>query len=472
MHKGGRKRITILLLVFLCSLSLFGCSKLKEEQTVLQEEGGFITLAPGAYDSADSAILMEKKEAEKKLVFYNLIRGKEYYLEYDGSTRFYDKYGSSVSVSQLAPGELVEVQFLKETRKMVTGQISDKIWTMEEVNRFDLDMTNRKIKILDEWYELSEDALIFSEGKVVELMDINAQDTLQIRGVEHEIYSIVIDKGHGYLRLTNDEYFIGGWIEVGQKVIRQIEENMLLVVPEGSYDVHLSHSGIEGVKKVEILRNQEVELDVGDIRKDDLVKYSTLIFTVEPASASVYMDGKSVDISRTVKAEYGLHQIMVKAEGYQTVIQYIKVSQNAANVSIKLDKEKDRSSVSVNSAEASVSGNTTATNSSSTQTGSSTGSSATSSSVTSSSTTGTGSTVSANTTGMTTGYKVTIDGPKGAEVYLNDTYIGIAPVSFTKKAGTHVITLRMTNYQPKSYTIELDGEQSNPSYTFPDLVPQ
>lgn len=467
MHKGGRKRITILLLVFLCSLSLFGCSKLKEEQTVLQEEGGFITLAPGAYDSADSAILMEKKEAEKKLVFYNLIRGKEYYLEYDGSTRFYDKYGSSVSVSQLAPGELVEVQFLKETRKMVTGQISDKIWTMEEVNRFDLDMTNRKIKILDEWYELSEDALIFSEGKVVELMDINAQDTLQIRGVEHEIYSIVIDKGHGYLRLTNDEYFIGGWIEVGQKVIRQIEENMLLVVPEGSYDVHLSHSGIEGVKKVEILRNQEVELDVGDIRKDDLVKYSTLIFTVEPASASVYMDGKSVDISRTVKAEYGLHQIMVKAEGYQTVIQYIKVSQNAANVSIKLDKEKDRSSVSVNSAAASVSGNTTATTSSSTQTGSSTGSSATSSS-----TTGTGSTVSANTTGMTTGYKVTIDGPKGAEVYLNDTYIGIAPVSFTKKAGTHVITLRMTNYQPKSYTIELDGEQSNPSYTFPDLVPQ
>ena len=385
MHKRGKKGIRVLLLLFVCSLILSGCTKEQNEEPVAEQEtGGFITLAPDAYDSADSAILVEKKESEKRLVLYNLVRGKEYYLEYDGSTRFYDKYGSSVSLSQLSEGELLEVQFLKETRKMVTGRISDKIWTMEGVNRFDLDITNRKMKILDEWYELSDDALIFSEGGIAQLMDINAQDTLIIRGVDHEIYSIVVDKGHGYLRLTNDEYFIGGWIEVGQKVIRQIEEDMLLVVPEGSYDVHLSHSGIEGVKKVDIQRNQEVELDVGDIRKDDLVKYSTLVFTVEPATASVYMDGKSVDISRTVKAEYGLHQIMVKADGYQTVIQYIKVSQNAANVSIKLDAEKDRS-VSENSTAGSASVNTAATTgsasattgSSSTTTNTTTGSSST-----------------------------------------------------------------------------------------------
>ena len=233
MHKRGKKGIRVLLLLFVCSLILSGCTKEQNEEPVAEQEtGGFITLAPDAYDSADSAILVEKKESEKRLVLYNLVRGKEYYMEYDGSTRFYDKYGSSVSLSQLSEGELLEVQFLKETRKMVTGRISDKIWTMEGVNRFDLDITNRKMKILDEWYELSDDALIFSEGGIAQLMDINAQDTLIIRGVDHEIYSIVVDKGHGYLRLTNDEYFIGGWIEVGQKVIRQIEEDMLLVVPE------------------------------------------------------------------------------------------------------------------------------------------------------------------------------------------------------------------------------------------------
>ncbi|MGN1315347.1 MAG: PEGA domain-containing protein [Lachnospiraceae bacterium] len=444
--------MAVCVLLLLCSLGLLACSNKvenQEAQVAAEQENPIITLAAGAYDSGDTAILVEKQENRNQLVFLNLIKGKEYYLEYNGSSRFYDKYGSAVSVSQLAEGEVVEIQFLKENRMLSSLKASDKVWTMDGVSKFELDRTNGKIKIMDEWYNLSQDALIFSEGKKAELMDVNAEDILQIRGVEHEVYSIVIEKGHGYLRLTNDEYFIGGWIEVGQKVIRRIEEDMLLVVPEGSYEVYLSHYGIEGMKQVEILRNKESLLDVGDIRKDDLVKYGTLIFTVEPAAATVYLDGKSVDTSRTVKAEYGLHQVMAKAEGYQTVIQYIKVSQTAANVSIILDKEKDRT-VSSNSAVTTTSGN-------------SAGAAGNTNNKTNSS-------VSGNTSSTATaGYKISIDAPKGAEVYLDGSYIGIVPTSFNKKAGTYQITLRKSGYKPKTYTIELDQEQTNYNYSFLEL---
>lgn len=455
MYKRERKRSKLLILLLGCVICLLGCgNRQKEEQQVQQEAESRVALAPGAYDSGDSAILVKKEEEKNELTFFNLLKGRKYTLEYDGSSRFYDKYGSAVSLSQLSEGELVELRFLKEKRKLVSAQASDKIWTMDGASKFDLDMTNRKIKIMEEWYDLSENVLVFSEGKQVELMDINAQDVLQIRGVDHTIYSIVIDKGHGYLRLTGDEYFIGGWIEVGQKIIRQIEEDMLLVIPEGSYEVFLSHSGIEGVKEVVINRNEETRLDVGDIRKDDLVKYGNLIFTVEPSQASVYLDGKSVDITRTVKAEYGLHQILVKAEGYETVIQYIKVSQSSANVSIKLDKEKDRT-VSGNSAENAavipmISGNST----------------------TAGSTVSGNGTVSGNTaTGSTTGYKVRIEAPVDTEVYVDGSYIGIAPTSFAKKAGSYVVTIRKNGYQARSYTIEVDKEEKDISFSFSDLIP-
>lgn len=443
------------MLIMVSMIGLLGCGGRQEPKEQKQQETeGFVTLAPGAYDSGDTAILVEKQEKENKITFFNLIKGKKYTLEYDGSCRFYDKYGSAISLSQLLEGELVELQFLKEKHRLVNARISDKIWTMDGVSKFDLDIANGKIKIMDEWYDISRNAQVFSEGKPVELMDINAQDILQIRGVEHEVYSIVIDKGHGYLRLTGDEYFIGGWIEVGQKLIRQIEEDMLLVVPEGSYEVFLSNSGIEGVKGVVINRNKETQLDVGDIRRDDLVKYGNLIFTLEPSQASVYLDGKSVDTTRTVKAEYGLHQVLVKAEGYETVIQYIKVSQNSANVSIKLDKEKDRA-VSGNSVENAavtpmISGNST----------------------TASGTVSGNNTVSGNTaTGSTTGYKVTIETPAAAEVYVDGSYVGIAPTSFAKKAGSYVVTIRKNGYQARSYTIEVDKEEKDISFSFSDLIP-
>ncbi|MGN0289698.1 MAG: PEGA domain-containing protein [Lachnospiraceae bacterium] len=475
MDRRRKRLLTATLLMLLCLCGLSGCNNNQQTQEVQAEEtaGGFVALAPGAYDSGDTAVVVKKQVEKNTITFFNLIKGRNYTLNYDGSSRFYDKYGSAISLAQLSEGEIVELQFLKESRQLVNLQISDKIWTMDGVGKFELELSGGKVKILDEWYVLAEDALILSEGKEVELMDINAQDILEVRGVGHDIYSIVIDKGHGYLRLTNDEYFIGGWIEVGQKLIRRIEPDMLLVVPEGTYEVFLSHSGIEGVKEIQVARNREVELDVGDIRKDDLVKYGTLIFTVEPSSAEVYLDGKSIDISRTVKAEYGLHQVVAKAEGYETIIQYIKVSQGNATVAISLDKEKDRT-VSGNGTTAQTSAGVTAPNSTATNTGSVSVSNNTTSANTGSSTSvsgnnsGTNTTISGNTsTGSTTGYKVTIEAPAGAEIYVDGTYVGIAPVSFAKKSGKQEVTIRR-GYQLRTYTIDVDKEEKDISYSFSD----
>ena len=285
-------------------------------------------------------------------------------------------------------------------------------------------------------------------------MDIHPGDSLRIIGKDHEIYSISIEDGHGYLRLENDEYFIGGWIEIGQKMIRKIEEDMLLTVPEGKHRVYVSHTGIEGEKEVEVHRGQEATIDLGDLKKEDLIKYGNLIFTVDPASAGVYVDGKEVDITRTVKAEYGLHQIMVSAEGYETIIQYIRVSQEGASLNITLEKEKEKT----------LSGNSTAIqNITPTPLPTTSGNSTTGTTATS--------TVSGNTTtsASTTGYKVEINAPVGAEVYVDGNYVGIAPTSFKKAKGTYKITLRKKGYESKEYSIVVDDENKDRQYSFSEL---
>lgn len=455
MHKGILQKAKVLLLFLIFIFALTGCQK---ETPVLSEntqsKGGFIKLASGAYDCADTAIVMKKLEKENKITFFNLVKKKNYTLEYDGTTECKDKYGSPISISQLSEGEMVEINFLKENKHIVKIEASSKIWTYDDVTKYELDANKGKIKLFDEIYNIDEDTVLLSGDTPITLMDINPRDALCIKGIDHKIYSIVVEKGHGYLRLLNEEYFIGGWIEVGQKLIQKVEEDMLLVVPEGTYQVYLSHSGIQGSKEVVIKRNKETQLDVGDLKKDDLIKYGDLIFTIEPTSAKVFIDGKAIDSSKVVKTEYGLHQIMVREVGYETVVQYIRVNENSANIAITLDEEKDRS-VSENSV--------------SKDNNSSIGESAKETETVSGNET-IGNSATQTETGSTTGYKVSITSPEDAEVYVDGNYVGIIPASFPKTAGSHEITIRKSGYKTRSYTIKLDDEKKDANFSFSDLT--
>ena len=485
IHKG-----IVLAGLFIYMLALTACTTTNEQVVIPEETGGFIKIAPGAYDSADTAIVISKQESQKKITFMNLEKKKTYTLNYDGITEFKDKYGTQISVSQLKEGEMVDLFFLKGEKLLSSVTVSSEIWTFNDVTKFELDLSAGRMKIMDEYYTLEESTVVISQGEQKEFIDINSQDILQIKGIDHKIYSIVIEEGHGYLRLKNDEYFIGGWIEVGQKIIQKIEENMLLAVPEGTYEVYLSHSGIEGIKEVKITRNKETTLDVGDLKKEDLIKYGNLVFTIEPSDAEVLLDGKKVDINRIVKAEYGLHQIMVKAEGYDTVIQYIRVNETNANISISLDEEKEHS-VSEN-----TTGSTTTTNDTTKKEDTTTESVAktdkkeeTDSKVDSNTESKTeeqnnkkentddkegdeDKKISSTTTESSiTGYKVTIESPEGAEIYIDGNYVGIAPVSYKKKSGTQEVTIRKTGYVTRTYTIDVDDEQKDISYSFSALTP-
>ena len=53
---------------------------------------------------------------------------------------------------------------------------------------------------------------------------------------------------------------------------------------------------------------------------------------------------------------------------------------------------------------------------------------------------------------------------------MDGSYVGLAPVSFPKKAGSHVISLRRSGYQTRSYTIQVDEEEKDMELSFSELV--
>lgn len=387
---------------------------------------GFVVTGPDSYDSADTAIFVNRDEEEGTATFLNLEVGKRYTLSIDGTTRFYDKYGESISFEQVEIGDIVDVTFLKSKKHLTTLQLSAGAWSYEDVEKYEINTVRGEVNIGSEVYKLTSNTQYLSEGRSMDSMDLNPSDVLSFQGIGSQILTVRVDRGHGYLRLTNDENFVGGWIEIGQTLIRRITEDMLLLVPEGSYQVNISNKGGGGIKSVTINRNEETTLDIGDLEIPE-PQYGMVLFSLDPSHAELYIDGEKVDPSGPVDLLYGIHQLIARAEGYQSVTQYIRVAQESGGINVVLDANSSEEDEEEESSESS-------------------------------------------TAAVTDYYKVYVDAPEGVEVYLDGNYVGISPCSFRKSEGVHVITLRKNYHETRSYTIQVDDEEKDLSFSFAGLI--
>ena len=231
-----------------------------------------------------------------------------------------------------------------------------------------------------------------------------------------------MDQGHGYLKLENDQAVVGGWIEIGQVLISQIMPDMLFTVPEGSYTVRFSGTGVEETREVVIERNKETVLDLSDIEIPQPEK-GLVTIKVTPQSAKVFIDEKEVETTYPVRVPLGLHKITAKASGYDTVSEYFEVDGEDMTVSLELGQTKTVSGNGIFSEEE-------------------------------------------------TEAKITIQAPADVEVYQDNLYMGIAPVTYKKTAGDHVITLRKQGYITRSHDITVPDDGRDALYSFPDLEPE
>lgn len=426
------------LFILAACLFLTGCAavgQVKETGPEAVYDTGFTPAGTNTYDSADRAVVVRKEKEEGTITLFNIPTGKNYTLRYDGTTHIRDKHGEAMSMEQIQPGNVVDVTFLKSRKALRTLTLAPEVWTNTVEGNYTINQNGRGIMVGKDQYQLADNVMVVSEGGQISLEDINTCDSLYLQGIDRTIYSITIEKGHGYLRLANEEYFIGGWIEVGQALVRPVEEEMLLVVPEGSYQVLISNHGTAGVKNITVERGQEVTLDVGDLKGEE-IKRGSVIFALNPVTASVYIDGDKVDTEKAVEMDYGIHQMIVRAEGYKTITQYVKVGQPYATLDIELEQEESEEGVSGNT----LSGNTA-------------GEIPADSAV-------------VNATG---GYHINITAPEGAEVYYDGNYAGTIPVSLKKEEGLHVVTLRKSGCQTRSFTMQVDAEAKDISWAFSEL---
>lgn len=390
--------------------------------------------------------LLDKNEEEGTVTIRPIDGGDDFLLKYDGTTKFMAKHGNSITTQQLMLGEIVDVTYSVHSGKLRSVRISESAWTMTDVTDFLVNEKRKTMDIGDETFKIEDDLVISYGDRLAKLMDITEYDSLIVKGCDRKVSAIIVDRGHGYIRLMNDSYFVGGWIEIGQDIIKPVTSEMLVPVPEGKYHVKVTNKGYAGQEDMVIERDKEVVLDLAKVEIEE-VAIGHIEFKINPDYAQLMIDGEMTEFTERVPLEYGVHKVHVELAGYKSVDTNIKIASEYANVEITLEEDNETDSSSVTNKLP-----PTSSSSSSFETSSSSSSSDSSQVVVSDTN------------------QIYVEAPEGAEVYLDGNYIGIAPAHTGKVTGQHVLTLSRNGYETKSYTIMVDNSDRDVTFSFSDLI--
>lgn len=402
----------------------------------------------------------------------------EHVLTFTGAADVRNKYGDIMPMADVELGSVVEAVYDANRDKLLSLYITDEesVSKVEAVSGAVFDYIENTVRINGTTYFMSDDVMAFSDNVEIEINEICSEDQLTVWMYNDKVCSFYVELGHGYVRLSDYAGYIGGMVEIGYDVIVPVTEDMLLTVREGTYTLRIAKGDDVGTKKVEVIKNREVNISLADIAIEPK-EIGSVLFDITPSGASVYIDGKRVNTEGAVDLVYGKHKIHIIADGYVSYSATFNVNAAYKIREYVLEKEGEDSSSddSETKSETTKESSTEAgtTKESNTESGSTTESGTTTETTTESSTeSSSDSNVKdvSTTIGEKTSNKVILTAPIGVSVYFDGEYLGIAPISFTKVTGSHIITFSQTGYLSKSYTVNFTDDGKDVTLSYDDLI--
>lgn len=397
--------------------------------------------------------------------FKDCMNTEDFKLIYHGGVSVLNNYGRDIGISGIGNGSVVDVLYYEDTEKIVSITINDKTTVLKGITKFSSDPDNGTAKYKGTSCGLWEEVVAYDGDKRLDISEINTEDQVTLSIFAGKVVSVVIELGHGYVRLSNQDTYVGGMVEIGYDVIVPVTSDMLVAVREGKYTLRIYNGNYSDSKPIEVKKGKEVTVDLADIA----VPTGTVTFNITPADATLYVSGEEQE-DFVYTNLYGTYGIRVTCEGYDTFNGSFKISQPVNTFDIELKPNEDLTETEETTEE------TTETTTESTETtsvsedggagGSGNGAGGSSSGDTTEVNTAVSGTEGSNTTSNT----ITVLGPVGAGVYVDGDYVGLAPVKFPKVVGTHTITLYKTGYLIKSYTITAADNGEDDEHTFPELT--
>jgi hypothetical protein len=252
---------------------------------------------------------------------------------YTASTKITDTYGQYMSPDKLTCGRAVIIGDLDSEAKLTSIQLASTPWYQENITRFSIDEEIGMLTIGDTKYQYGTHLRVFAGDQEISIGQVKEGDVLAVQGLDKQILSVQVTRGHGTIALTNTELFEGGWITLGTKIYAKITENMTLEVPVGTYALSVANNGYGDTKEIEVERAQVTTVDLEEY-KGEGPKLCQVTFDLNVKGAKLYIDGSPIEGDDAVELRYGVYQLTVIADGYDTWERQLVIHSPEAEIQI------------------------------------------------------------------------------------------------------------------------------------------
>lgn len=427
------KYLGCLTVVFLC---LTGCGVAKGTPVSTATSPAAET---PAQETGTTGVVKKIDTAAQKITFYNVSFNTAEEYQYSGGTEILSRNSVDKSMSQVEPGQVYRYVTGSGSQMLTRMQEASDIQQLQEAS-VTVDAEKKQITVNgDTTYAYTDNLVVLSDGESIEPLEILDSDQVTFRGVKGLAYSLVVTKGHGYIKPTGYKDFLGGTLTVEGEAIVPVSKEMLLMVPEGQQKMSMVNGDLTGEVEVQVKRGQVTKVDMKKYQSQ-MPDTARVTFEIQPQGAELYVNGSLTDYSKKVPLKYGNHSIKVVLEGYNDYSGVVTIKDAGPTIRINLaEQEAQVDSSDGSSTDSSVSSDSDSSSSQSEQ------------------------------EKTDTDHKITVSAPAGAAVYINGTYKGVAPCSFTKVIGSVTLTLTKEGCTTKSYSVTITDDAQDVSWSFPDL---
>lgn len=427
------KYLGCLTVVFLC---LTGCGAAKGMPVSTATSPAAET---PAQETGTTGVVKKIDTAAQKITFYNVSFNTVEEYQYSGGTEILSQNSVDKSMSQVEPGQVYRYVTGSGSQMLTRMQEASDIQQLQEAS-VTVDAEKKQITVNgDTTYAYTDNLVVLSDGESIEPLEILDSDQVTFRGVKGLAYSLVVTKGHGYIKPTGYKDFLGGTLTVEGEAIVPVSKEMLLMVPEGQQKMSMVNGDLTGEVEVQVKRGQVTKVDMKKYQSQ-MPDTARVTFEIQPQGAELYVNGSLTDYSKKVPLKYGNHSIKVVLEGYNDYSGVVTIKDAGPTIRINLaEQEAQVDSSDGSSSDSSVSSDSDSSSSQSEQ------------------------------EKTDTDHKITVSAPAGAAVYINGTYKGVAPCSFTKVIGSVTLTLTKEGCTTKSYSVTITDDAQDVSWSFPDL---
>lgn len=429
----------LLCLVLVCA----GCTRRVPRATTATEE---TTEEKKQEYETFTGVIQAIDQLGNTMTFVDVRTEQVYTLKYHGGVDVTNKYGDIIAISQIPVGEVVDVSWQTGQDRLETLHVSERAIKYEGVQNIQLDTYNKTVKAAGTSLTYTDQVVVYDGTKSIDITSLTGQDQVNLWEFDGKLCSAVVVLGHGYLRLLNYDTYEGGMIEVGD-VIEPVTEDMLLTVQEGEYELRITKGTHTGTRYVTVTRDVETNVDLRALQIiPDPTGAAVISVKPEGCSPTIYIDGVKYAENEEIELVYGRHLIRIYADGYERYSDYLEVEQAYKKYEYTL-KPEDGSTRS-DTQDSSESGSTADTTQPDT---------------------GQPGTTEQDSTEGDVRHTITILAPAGVKLYVDGKYVGETPCSFTKTAGSHIITLTQEGCVAATYTITAVDNGKDDSYSFDAL---